>query len=158
MDIGISNLIVAVVGIIITAILSGLSIWISNNILKNSQFNERNKTFIKICSDEREISERLFRYEQEFNKMKREEDRFYIIIQSDKTLFDFYEKISILIKENAIDLDLFDDYFSIKIFSVYDNFMESPLFDDSRDRYFMYKNLSDLFNLIGLSIREKIDG
>ena len=148
----------AVVGIIITAILSGLSIWISNNILKNSQFNERNKTFIKICSDEREISERLFRYEQEFNKMKREEDRFYIIIQSDKTLFDFYEKISILIKENAIDLDLFDDYFSIKIFSVYDNFMESPLFDDSRDRYFMYKNLSDLFNLIGLSIREKIDG
>jgi hypothetical protein len=155
MDIGISNLIVAIFGILITAVLSGLSIWISNRVLKNSQFNERNKIFIKICSDERDISEKIFRYEQDFNKAKKEEDKLNILLQSDTTLFDFYEKMAILLQEDAIDFSLFEDYFGIKIFSVYDNFMESPLFENSKERYLMYENLSNLFNSLGWSIKEK---
>jgi hypothetical protein len=76
-------------------------------------------------------------------------------LQSDKFLFDFYEKIALLIEEDALDIQLFEEYFNMKIFEVYDNFMESPLFDNSKDRYVMYENLSNLFNSFDLSIREK---
>lgn len=155
MDIGISNLIIAISGIIVTGILSGVSIWLSNRAIKNNQFNERNKTFIQICVEEREISEKIYNYEQKFNKLKKESEKLELILQADKTLFDFYEKAALLIKEAVLDLELFEEYFNIKIFEVYDNFMESPLFDTYEDRYFMYKNLSKLFNSIGLSIREK---
>ncbi|MEK6913655.1 MAG: hypothetical protein AABW47_03215, partial [Nanoarchaeota archaeon] len=122
---------------------------------KNNYYNEQNKTFTEIVKNEREITKEMEEYEDKFNRTKSNKEKRDIILVSDSKLFDFYNHLAILIDNDVLDFEMFLDYFGLKISEVYDIFMESSLFETSKDRHNMYKKLSKLFNLMGWSIREK---
>jgi hypothetical protein len=154
MDFGIVvNILIAFFGFLLT----GVSIFLSQKAIKSSQLIEQHNLFCELYKDERYISDRISEYNKSFDKARKEAEKIDAIIKSDKILFDFYEYIALLIQQNAIDVTMFIEYFNLKIKDAYDLFMESPLFENSGDRFFYYQNLSLLFNNLGLSIKEKIN-
>ncbi len=123
---------------------------------KNTDSNLTN-SFSNLVKEDMKIRNLIYSYRDKIDNAKGER-KIELIEEGDLLLFTFYDYVAILYFERKISEDVFFNYFGSKIGGVYNNFMESTLFEHSDDRFKSYPNLSLLFNSFSLSIREKPKG